>query len=96
MFGYLVTMGREIRLLKRKNKQYNKFFCNVEKGYQKFTPFIGNLAIPYHLQNIPFGEETGVVLDVKNIEIRNVVAPYNATIVEHNDGYLLFFRYDMG
>lgn len=94
-FGYLVVVGKEIRLLKKKNKQYNRFFCNVEAGYQQFTPFFGNLAVPYPLQNLPFGEDTGVILRVKNIEIRNVVAPYNATIVEHGDEYLLFFRYDV-
>jgi predicted GH43/DUF377 family glycosyl hydrolase len=93
--GYLVMVGKEIRLLKKKNKQYNRFFCNVEQGYQQFTPFFGNLAVPYPLQNLPFGEDIGVVIGVKNIAIRNVVAPHNATIVEHEDGYLLFFRYDL-
>ena len=94
-FGYLVILGKDIRLLKRRNKQYNKFFCNVEKGYQLFTPFFGNLAVPYPLQNLPFGEDIGLILDVKNIVVRNVVAPYNATITEYEDGYLLFFRYDV-
>ena len=93
--GAIVLVAQEIRLLKKKNKQYNKFFSNVEQGYQDFKPFLGNLAIPYPLQNLPYGEETGVVLDVKQIDIRNVVAPYNATIVEHKDQYLLFFRYDV-
>lgn len=94
-FGYLVVIGKEVRLLKKRNKQYNRFFSNVEKGYQQFTPFFGGLAVPYALQNVPYGEDTGVILDVKTIEIRDVLAPYNASIVEHGDEYLLVFRYDV-
>lgn len=50
---------------------------------------------PRALQNIPLGEKTGLVLGVKSLLIREITAPYNASIVEHGDGYRLFFRYDV-
>ncbi len=93
--GYVAMIEQEVRLLKKRNKQYHKFFSNVEKGYQQFTPFFGTLAVPYPLQNVPFGEDTGVVQRVKNIAIRGVVAPHNPSIEKQGDGYLLFFRYDV-
>lgn len=51
-------------------------------------------AMPYLLQNIPFADEQGIVVNVKNIQIDKMEAPYNASMIENGSGYLLFFRYD--
>lgn len=51
--------------------------------------------VPMNLQMIPYGEDEGIVICTRTIEIRGVVAPYNPSIVEHKDGYLLLFRYDL-
>lgn len=57
---------------------------------------LSSIFLPFSLCNIPLGEESGVILDVKTIPIRNVSAPYNASIIENpkGEGFLLFFRYD--
>lgn len=47
------------------------------------------------LEEVPYGEISGLVKGVKRIEISHVLAPYNASIVEDGEGYLLFFRYDI-
>ncbi len=44
---------------------------------------------------IEFAEKTGLVLGEKRVHIRNVKYPYNASILEYNDGYLLAFRFDV-
>lgn len=93
--GLLGYLGKEIKVLKRKNKSYNRFFVNVEKGYTQSTPRIGSMAIPAALQNVPFANETGLVLNTIKVSIRGVQAPYNASMIEQGDGYLLFFRYDI-
>ena len=49
----------------------------------------------FGLEKVPYGEETGLVKGVKRVEISQVTAPYNASIVEDGEGYLLFFRYDV-
>ncbi|MGE5196601.1 MAG: hypothetical protein ACM3JI_04665 [Anaerolineae bacterium] len=51
--------------------------------------------IPHRLRGIPFGDSMGLVRGVKKIEIAEVRAPYNASIIEKDEGYLLFFRYDL-
>ncbi len=53
-----------------------------------------NTSLPNELIGVPFAEESGLVLSVKTVEIPEVLAPYNGSIIEHGDGYLLFFRYD--
>jgi predicted GH43/DUF377 family glycosyl hydrolase len=51
--------------------------------------------IPYQIKNVPLADEEGIVLDVHNVEIPGVLAPYNASLIEEKDHYLLFFRYDI-
>ncbi len=47
------------------------------------------------LKGIPYGEDLGIIKSVKKINIDGVVAPYNASLLEDNDGYLVVFRYDI-
>ncbi len=51
---------------------------------------INSMYFPMSLCCIPMGEDTGVVLDVKEFLINS----YNSSIISHNDGFLIFFRYD--
>ncbi len=67
-------------------KEMNKF----RKEQEQQNPM--SLA---SLETVPFGELTGLVKGVKRVEISHVLAPYNASIVEDGEGYLLFFRYDI-
>lgn len=99
-FGYT-----ELRNLKRKHKQFDRFFAQLEKrntdwlqlerGHTDPSQHLGSLAIPAALQNVPFAEEEGLVLDAKRIAIRGVRAAHNASMIEEGDGYLLFFRYEL-
>jgi len=50
---------------------------------------------PSQLQNIPHADEEGALLSVHDIEIPDVKAPYNASILKQGDYYSLFFRYDI-
>jgi hypothetical protein len=52
-------------------------------------PFAKGFSLPSQLENIPFTDAK-----VTNVSVRNVLAPYNASIVEHGNKFLLFFRYD--
>ncbi len=50
-------------------------------------------TLPKELQKIPFANDDMVQVD--KIHIRNAFAPYNASIIEKENGYFLFFRYDI-
>lgn len=52
------------------------------------------LYLPFELEKVPFLDEKGIILKVTNVPIRNLDAAYNASIVEHEEGYLMVFRYD--
>ncbi len=52
--------------------------------------------LPMELHEIPFADQQGIILDVKEIQIRDIGAPYNAALTQDEIGdYLLFFRYDV-
>ena len=90
---YVDFIGKEVRSLKKKTKRYSHFLGSAAKG--QFTPPFGKIVVPSPLQPLPFGEDSGLILGVKDIVVRNVIAPYNATMIEDGEGYLLFFRYDL-
>lgn len=49
-----------------------------------------------NLSEIPFADNEGIILEVKNVPIRNVASPYNAALTkDENENYLLIFRYDI-
>lgn len=56
---------------------------------------LGKVPIPTRLAGVPFAEEAGIILEVKRIDIRNITAPYNPSLIESGSGYDLFFRYDV-
>ncbi|MCY3975091.1 MAG: hypothetical protein OXF02_06095 [Simkaniaceae bacterium] len=53
-----------------------------------------SMMLPLKLWNVPFGEETGTVLDVKTVRLRGVPAPYNSSLIDDGENFLLFFRHD--
>lgn len=93
-FVYLY-LKKDIKKIRKAQRHYKRFVQRVEDQTNTSMPLLGNLTIPFKLQNIPFAEEEGVVLGVKKIDIKNVVAPYNPSIIKQNDHYLMFFRYDI-
>lgn len=52
-------------------------------------------SMPEQFANVPFGEQTGLVLGNKKLNIRGDICPYNASIVRRGtNGYHIVFRYD--
>lgn len=51
-------------------------------------------SLPFPLMNVPFADEAGIILSIKNVAIPFIPAPGNASIGTNENGYLLFFRYD--
>ncbi|MBS0628651.1 MAG: hypothetical protein JSS30_00320 [Verrucomicrobia bacterium] len=86
---------KKLRAHKKKTTHRLKICEDIAKG----LPFQSALGenrkyLPKQFDNIPFSNH-GIVLGVKKLDIRNVFAPYNPAIIEHGDGYLVFFRYDI-
>lgn len=76
-------------------RSYGNFFANIERGYWETSPLLGNIALPPEMQNIPLAEKRGLVVSTKELSIRNVIAPYNPSLIDNEKGYLIFFRYDV-
>lgn len=52
-------------------------------------------ALPKELGGVPY-RDGDIIQEVKNIHLRNVFAPYNASLIEKGDGhFLLFYRHDV-
>lgn len=90
-----MQLQKERRIWKKTTKYYLKSLANFQKKVWVKVPLLGNISMPINLQNIPFADETGVVLDVKKVIIKDAPAPYNASIIEKDSKYHLFFRHDL-
>lgn len=66
----------------------------IERVYSQKKAY-SSRKLCHRLNKLPFGEDSGLVLGVKKIELEEIAAPYNASLIENGDGYLLFFRYDV-
>ncbi len=96
IIGFAGYLAKEIRGIKIRGKANEKAYASLRKRIQGDLPLTQaqGLLFPTQLENIPLAETAGIVLDTKLISIRDVVAPYNASLIDHGDHYLLFFRYD--
>jgi predicted GH43/DUF377 family glycosyl hydrolase len=88
---------KKFNKMQKENKSYRRYFtkAKIDKGLLEALPFLRGITLPFDLRNVPFGEQSGIVLQSKKISIRNVQAPYNASLIKNGDKYLLFFRYDL-
>ena len=98
LFCALIVMFVYVRKQIKKNRSVvRKVLSYAERSIQSAqfsSPYVPETPLPFSLCNVPLGEDRGVVLEVKTIHIRNIVAPYNPSIIRDGDGFLLFFRYD--
>ncbi|MFA5250542.1 MAG: hypothetical protein WC371_03955 [Parachlamydiales bacterium] len=91
-FGFFGSLAffYQLRLLKEEKKElktkYQSFAANV---------FLKIPQLPFDLQNIPLAEESNLVIGIKEVQIRGVPAPYNASLIKSGPNYLIFFRYDV-
>jgi predicted GH43/DUF377 family glycosyl hydrolase len=103
-FFYL-KFSREIKSIRHYSKRSYRFLSLVhpEKSILFRREIIGNKhvkskgfqTICSRFKGIPFGEASGLVKSVKKIELKEIATPYNASLIEADNGYLLFFRYDI-
>ncbi|MES2199415.1 MAG: hypothetical protein V4489_04530 [Chlamydiota bacterium] len=66
---------------------------NLEKEQQVIATWDPSLC--KSLKVLSCAEDLGILKSVKKINIDGVVAPYNASILEDDTGYLMVFRYDI-
>lgn len=91
-FVYLYR--KEVKRSVKLNTLHKKYLALIEKKISRAEKTYGGIPIPAVLCGVPFADAKGIVLNVKNMPIRNIEAPYNASISECGEGYRLFFRYD--
>lgn len=92
---FLVLNRKVIKMRQKLSRKIKKSRVDVRASNFVFYKVMKNqYALPRELESIPYLSEN-VLPSVKEISIRNAFAPYNASIIEHNDGFLLFFRYDL-
>lgn len=93
--GFLHVNRKVIKVRKSVNRKLKKHRSNLRINSFVFNKITQNrFTLPRELEKVPL-IQSDVLLGVKEIEIRNAFAPYNASIIEYEDGYLLFFRYDL-
>lgn len=92
--GALAIFQKELGKIKKKEKSLRHSIRKLQ--HQTIVAdCLGKVPIPLQLANIPFADDTGVVLGVKTIPIRNVASPHNPSLIKSPSGYDLFFRYDL-
>ena len=100
LIGYLVLDGkRSKRSLLQFEKKTLKILRRCEvlcyDTLYEIEQSKGALEFPFPIQHVPFADEEGIVLSVHNVSVPGVEAPYNASLIEKGDDYLLFFRADV-
>lgn len=93
-FSFVYLYRKEVKNVNKIRQLHKKYLAMCEKNDSRSNPIVGGLSIPKSLQNIPFADKTGIVLSTKTVTIRDVEAPYNASIIEYENGFRLFFRHD--
>jgi len=74
----------------KKNRRLDRMLAGHLKHLQKMPAHL-----PPELAKIPLGEKNDIVLGVTTPGLRNAHAAHNASIIEKDDKFLLFFRYDL-
>jgi predicted GH43/DUF377 family glycosyl hydrolase len=82
--------SRELRMLRKTVGSYHQFIQTLSA-----RPMAVHTSLPRPFANVPFGEQTGLVVGTKQLLIRGDICPYNASIVKREaGGYHIVFRYD--
>lgn len=91
----VLTLHRRVIDLRKSFRQRLKKYKKLERAnfFLISKAMVNRLSFPKELKEIPFADEN-LILGVKEVEIRNVFAPYNPALVSTKDGYSLLFRFD--
>jgi predicted GH43/DUF377 family glycosyl hydrolase len=86
----------ELSSIKKKQHWLRKGMASLKHEIISDTQFLlkSEPSLPYMLASLPLADSNGIILNSKIIEIRDMIAPYNGSIIENGSGYLCFFRYD--
>jgi predicted GH43/DUF377 family glycosyl hydrolase len=97
MGGMFFYFQHEIKSIKYKQHWLRKGMAGLKKEIVGDAQFLikSHPLIPQILAALPLADSNGIVLNTKTVNIRQVIDPYNASIIEHGSGYLCFFRYDV-
>ncbi len=79
---------RQTAILLRNEALNREIFLALEKQ-------AGSRTFPPQIKHLPFADEEGMILGVREVDIPGVVAPYNASLIKEEGKYHLFFRYDV-
>lgn len=99
----VLFLGYETYRLNRRVIDLRKTFHRKLKKYRsnlRTTEFVVNKVFrneyefPKELKNISYLKDD-ILLDVKEVKVRNAYTAYNPSIIEYDKGFLLFFRYDV-
>lgn len=86
---------KKLNAHKKKTSQRLKICEHIATGIPLKSSMGGyKLSLPAEFDRLPLSNNS-MVVDVKKLDIRNVIAPYNPALIEHGDGFLVFFRYDV-
>ncbi len=90
---------RDLKKLRRKSESNYQAYKTARRSldflYRSMADNRAGRFVPACLKNVPDAAEVGIVLGSKKINIEEVDAPYNASIIANGSNYLLFFRYDV-
>jgi predicted GH43/DUF377 family glycosyl hydrolase len=89
-----LLLGKQLQKLRQKQKVMYRSVKQMQYFSTPATSYLGNAPAPIRLSNLLLGEDLGIVVGVKQINIRNVT-PYNPSLIQLKSGYDLFFRYDV-
>ena len=91
-----VFFQRYLWKISQKQKMTRRLIEKVKNRTMSTPYYLGEIPAPQRFAFVPYGEDSGLVVGVKKIDIRNVIAPYNASLIRSTTpGYDLFFRYDV-
>lgn len=93
--GTGMLLQKKLWKLSRKQNALRRSLKKLKNGAIGTPYYLGELPAPLKFSFVPYGEDTGLVVGVKRVSIRNVMAPYNASLIQSTSGYDLFFRYDV-
>jgi len=93
--GIIGSFHHRMRKLESKQTNIRRSVKTLEYGTASSTQCLGKVPIPTRLSGVPFAEDAKIVLAVKEVNIRNMTAPYNPSLIESSSGYDLYFRYDV-
>lgn len=93
--GASILFHKELKRLGRKQDVNRRLIKKLQKGVLGTTYYLGRIPVPARLAAIPYGEDSGLILGVKQVNIHNIDFPYNASLIPSASGYELFFRYDV-